>query len=385
MLSTPDMLTGQPEGAPPAPDLPDLPDLTHDELHVACALIGLGAATSPLAIAADLGGGMGPHQFLATLNRTHVRRWIEAALAAEDIRIELIAKRAKADALDTLATITRDNAVDPIERRRAASAVLRALARPSDEWGGIASRRQRRPDAIDEWGGIASRRRPRPDAGAAERSESVPAAPDPREAEQAHAAERARERQLQQWHADADDIRRRLDFTTTEAAAQSVAKIITTADPGDFDAALHALFLITSFNVNYRRPEKFARHTRYLMRAAGGHLAHFEFLRSSGVWDCFRVVLQPPKGAEDTEAEPLDLAMWFTTSRMSGSDGPCSLWAIVPWEEDNWRHPGNTSQVAFHLVDPLHPPHPPDPPTPVPPRGHLPPAPRDAIPGPAPP
>src|SRR5690606_18568180 len=144
------------------------------------------------------------------------------------LRIELIAKRAKADALETLATITRDKAVDPVERRRAASAVLRALATPK-ALPAVPPRARHQPGSLmGARSGHPAAATGQSDLGASHHD--APAPPDSHEAEQARrAAEEAHERQLQQWQSDADAIRRRLDFKTAEAAAQSVAKIITTA------------------------------------------------------------------------------------------------------------------------------------------------------------
>lgn len=110
--------------ADPAP----IPDLEETELKVALALVGEGAAAPPIALAAQLGLELA--KFLQILARTHVRQWIDAAIEAEGLRQQIVEGRAKVAALETLTEVARDTSADPVERRRAASAILRALARP---------------------------------------------------------------------------------------------------------------------------------------------------------------------------------------------------------------------------------------------------------------
>ena len=89
-----------------------------------------------------------------------------------------------------------------------------------------------------------------------------------------------------------------------------------------------------------------------LMQAAGGYLAHIEYIERDKAWECVRITLQP----REPGAEPLDLALWF--SRPDVQRDFWRLFAIVPWEDDNWRRPWREFDTYFHLVDPLHPPDP---------------------------
>ncbi|MFG0284959.1 MAG: hypothetical protein ACF8R7_11100 [Phycisphaerales bacterium JB039] len=103
----------------------DPPSLTRLEQDVAAAFLDAEAATTrDLAAALDLD----PLDLIQILARPHVAAWIEAALAVEALREDIQARRARSLALQTLTEVAKNPKTDPTERRRAATAILRALA-----------------------------------------------------------------------------------------------------------------------------------------------------------------------------------------------------------------------------------------------------------------
>src|SRR5690606_34909493 len=87
--------------------------------------------------------------------------------------------------------------------------------------------------------------------------------PDPKPDPEAEARARL-EQQRENWKSDAADLRRRFDFKTAQAAAESVAKILTSAEPHDPETALECLFLVTKAARNFQDPARFVHYTRYL-------------------------------------------------------------------------------------------------------------------------
>jgi hypothetical protein len=312
---------------PNQPDNPTLPNLTPDEHRIVLAFIAPGPATSPIAIAADL--GIEPHTLLATFQRPQVRAWLRAAADAEDFRIELIAKRAKADALEALSEITRDKAAEPIERRRAASAVLRAL-RPvpltcSEVSGSAPAGRSalRRPWVRPGSGGVTLDPADPPDPGALEA----------------------------QWETDRRALRRRYDFSSSEAAAQSVARLFTEADRGDPEAALYSIFLATVPKHNLGDFDVFLAHTAHLRPAAGARLLSLEFAEDVHCWNCYRMTLQPRAPADQLPG-PLDLSLWLYADAPKSPRASWQVCVICPWQNGEIVQPRPYLQGGFDSIDP---------------------------------
>jgi hypothetical protein len=99
------------------------PALTPIELDAALLLTSDGAEASIQRLAAQL--DLDRTALLDILSRPHVAAWIEAALAVQQLRADILARRAHAAALQTLAEVAQDRERDPVERRRAATAILR--------------------------------------------------------------------------------------------------------------------------------------------------------------------------------------------------------------------------------------------------------------------
>ncbi|MFG0285616.1 MAG: hypothetical protein ACF8R7_14455 [Phycisphaerales bacterium JB039] len=110
-----------------APDHADTPaSLTPIERDVALLALSTAEATAAEALAARL--DLSEVRFLQILARPHVAAFIDASLAVEQMRADLAARRARTAALQTLTSVCQDEQVDPVERRRAATAILRISA-----------------------------------------------------------------------------------------------------------------------------------------------------------------------------------------------------------------------------------------------------------------
>gem|GEM_PF-4542510 len=108
------------------PDQPDtLPPLDERQARVISAFVSTPGPLTDTAKAL----GLSLPDLLAVLASEPVRAHLEAARDATELKFQLTAAAARDAALETLKTITRDAEADPIERRRAASAILRALTR----------------------------------------------------------------------------------------------------------------------------------------------------------------------------------------------------------------------------------------------------------------
>lgn len=253
---------------PATPATPNIPDLDETELQVALAIIG--ESTPPVVLAAKL--GIDPTRFLRILARPRVQQWIQAALAAEALQQRIVETRAKTAALETLTHLVRDTAADPVERRRAAGAIVRAFRAPPRATYGEdgptkrSAERELGKQERSEWcngsaqapttcGGSGTSapqapnraaspppwapKRPRPPAWGPPPPMAVVSkstAADP--IEEARAIARSIE-------ADVDAMRSRFDFSSADDAARSIVRILAGADPGDPEAAIHALWLVS--------------------------------------------------------------------------------------------------------------------------------------------
>jgi hypothetical protein len=122
---------------------PQLPTLSDHQSHILRAI--LDAWTNPQSpadlpsLAASL--DLTLHDLLAELASPALRPHLESARDLSDLHAHLHAAHARRIAIDALAVIAADDQADPIERRRAATAILRATGAPR------APRREPTPDS----------------------------------------------------------------------------------------------------------------------------------------------------------------------------------------------------------------------------------------------
>ncbi|MFG0285540.1 MAG: hypothetical protein ACF8R7_14070 [Phycisphaerales bacterium JB039] len=338
--------TSAPEPPTPAVPLPDLSDL---ELQIALATL-TEPSTPPFALAAAL--EIHPADFLQILARPHVQQWIQAALDAEALQQHIVESRARTVALQVLTAIAADPEADPVERRRAAAAILRRPRATRD--GGRPLPRHAGEEVARSATGEGertSRERSERSTLPSDPSDSdIPADPDERAAYWArnwtdHLAK------LALIEEEAADLREGLDLSSEDAAAVSITGLLAGANPNDPDGAVRAIWLLTSDRYRRLSPEAVRERVQDVQRigpAAGAEPISIEAVGFA--W--YKVAMRPRSPARgggavarsEIEGVPQLIQFLFQLGRSRDGDY-CHIGGFhiredaTPWRQDNESRP----------------------------------------------